>query len=390
MSNSPLRMRHRLAYKLLHAVAKPVTKHLFNYEYEKIPEIEGPYLLLSNHNTDWDPALLALAAEGYVSFVATEKLTRMGFAGKLLSRYFDPILHYKGKQGMRTVRQVISRMEQGINVAMFPEGNRSFNGLTCPIPPATAKLAKSCGGTLVTYRLTGGYFSSPRWGKGFRKGSIKGEVAGIYTADVLREMSDDEVLELLKNDLQVDAYADQKKRKISFRGKNRALGMESTLFMCPSCKALGSLKSLGNRIRCACGYDAEYDEYGYINNADGSVNTITELDEVQREEIEKAVASGTDKPLFSDTVVSELINSAHKVIMTRKATLEAYCDRLVLAGRQIPYSELAGIAINQRNLLILHVNGYSDHYECSGPISFNALKYLYAARASVGSRSGIL
>ena len=58
---------------------------------------------------------------------------------------------------------VMRRLRKGGSVAIFAEGNRSFNGLTGDILPATGKLARSSGASLVTFRFSGGYLSSPRW-----------------------------------------------------------------------------------------------------------------------------------------------------------------------------------------------------------------------------------
>lgn len=44
-------------------------------------------------------------------------------------------------------------------VCIFPEGNRSFNGLTGDILPTIGRVAGRCGMKLVTYRIEGGYLN---------------------------------------------------------------------------------------------------------------------------------------------------------------------------------------------------------------------------------------
>ncbi len=366
-------------YMFLRWLVKPFIKAIFKYRYELIPKVDGPCLVLSNHNTDVDCIFLGLAARNHIKFVATEKIARMGFGGKLVRRYFDPILHFKGKQGLSTVRNILANIKSGISVAMFPEGNRSFNGVTCPIPEVTGKLAKSCGGTLVTYRFVGGYLSTPRWGKGIRKGRITGQVAGIYSLEKLAQMSESEVYEAIVKDLYVDAYEEQSKERVAFKGKNKAEGIESTLFMCPKCHMFGTLKSFRERVSCACGYDAEYDEYGYLSSEDGAIS-VAEADAGQRSELERLAGESNGKLLFEDSVECETIGKNHEVISTEATTVKGFADRLEIGKLLIPFEKLEGIAINQRNLLILHITGQENHLECSGNISFNALKYLYLAR----------
>ena len=109
------------------------------------------------------------------------------------------------------MKEILAKLRDGRNVALFPEGNRSFNGLSGDFPPATGKLVKKSGATLVTYRLHGGYLTTPRWSTSLRKGKLWGEIAGIYSPEKLKAMTEDEVNRAIRHDLFVDAYADQKK-----------------------------------------------------------------------------------------------------------------------------------------------------------------------------------
>lgn len=415
MKNKEERLHARRVrlFNFLMRVVRPVAKRKFNLSYETLDKVEGPYLVLSNHNTDWDCIFVGLASSRQLYFVATEKLMRMGFAGRLVISIFNPILHYKGKQGMNTIKSIYKHMKAGHNVAMFPEGNRSFNGETCPIPPATGKMARACGGTLVTYRWTGGYFSSPRWGESSRRGRIEGHIAGIYTHEQLATMSDDEIREAVERDLYVNAYEDQEKEQVAFTGKNRALGLESMLFVCPRCGRIGSLKSAGNRLFCTglknriaekCGFDAEFDEYGYLDYDDAGKDIragrgrirarLSDLDRVQKERIagllEQLKDGGDTEPLFTDTVTRETIDSGHRLVERIETRLAAFKDRLEIGDAVVPFDKIEGLAINQRNLLIVHPAGSDVHYECDGPRSFSALKYLYLCRAAKGSVNGIL
>lgn len=372
---------HRRLFLFLCRFCRPIMRWLFNYEYEPIPAVDGPVLLLSNHNTDLDVALVSVAAQRHLYFVATENLARMGKLGALAVRLFQPILHFKGMQGAGTVKEILKRIKAGGSVAMFPEGNRSFNGLTCPIPPATGKMAKLSGATLITYRLEGGYFSSPRWGKGLRRGQMRGRLMGIYPPETLKAMSAGEAIAVIERDLKADAYAEQAADPVAFKGRNRALGMESTLFCCPRCMRIGTLSTEGNCLSCACGYRAEYTEYGYLETEDGMKQTITELDAAQHAALDALVEQGGEEPLFSDTVLFRKTDESHNLVSEQQETLTAYRDRFTIGSLDLPFPSLDGVAINQRNLLLLHQVGSELHYECRGTISFNALKYLYTHRA---------
>ena len=47
---------------------------------------------------------------------------------------------------------------------------------------------KISGAGLVTSRISGGYLTTPRWGKGIRRGKIFGEVVNVYSAQQIKEL----------------------------------------------------------------------------------------------------------------------------------------------------------------------------------------------------------
>ena len=376
-------------YRLLLKLTKKTMYILFRSDMETLKDVPEPYLLLSNHTTDFDCAFIAAASQAPVSFVATENILRMGLLGNLAAKLFHPIVHYKGTMGIATSKHIIKAMRDGKNVAMFPEGNRSFNGATCPIPPATAKLARMSRGTLVTYRLEGGYLSSPRWASTLRKGQIRGRVAGVYTPEMLKAMTAEEIQAAIEKDLQTNAYQEQCRRPIVFQGRRRAEYLESAIFLCPVCERIGTLNSHGNHLSCGCGFSAEFDEYGMVKTSQGSY-TVPELDEKQKKIIAEICKSSANACLFSDEVKEQFVNEKHKAADSRTVTFCAYSDRFIAGDMVIPFEKITGISINQRNLLLLHIADMPGHWEFSGSPSFNALKYLYLYRAVCGSQNGLL
>ena len=378
--------RHVRAFAFFSALLRPWMLLLLRFRGERIPDPGGPVFVLCNHNTDLDCILVGLSARRQIYFVATETVARMGFLGKLVMRYFDPILHRKGVQGAATVRSILERIRAGFSVALFPEGNRSFNGQTCPIPPATGKLARMCGATLITYRLTGGYLTSPRWGRGLRRGRMTGKVVGVYSPEVLRAMSAHEVQTAIEQDLWTDAYEEQNAGAVRFRGKARAEFLESMLFRCPQCRSFGTLHSRKHRLTCECGLEAVFTETGMLETADGTQYSVTELDRLQQESLSDLPDDGC---LFSDEVNLRTVGKDHSLISERTVTLRAFRDRLE-PGTPMPLDEIDGVSIVQRNRLLLYPKQFDGHLEITGVPSFNALKYLYLFRQTRPSVNGSL
>ena len=375
--------RHVRAFRFFSALLRPWMHLLLRYRGEPIPDPGGPVFVLSNHNTDLDCILVGLSARRQIYFVATETIVRMGLLGKLVKRYFDPILHRKGVQGAATVRAILGRIREGRSVALFPEGNRSFDGRTCPIPPATGKLARMCGATLITYRLTGGYLTSPRWGRGLRKGKMTGTVAGVYSPEQLKAMSAAEVQAAIERDLWTDAYEEQKNEPVPFRGRTRAEYLEALLFACPKCGAIGTLRSKKHTLSCACGYCETFTEYGMLGG-----RTLTDLDRDQRERL--AEIAREDGCLFSDEVTLRRIGKDHEAVSEETVTLRAFRDRFEAGALPFPMDEIDAMSIVQRNRLLLYPAKSDAHCEFTGAPSFNALKYFYLFRLTHPSVNGSL
>ncbi len=339
--------RYRRFWKIFRPLLAPWIRRKFNYAPE-ICTVEGPCLILANHNLDWDPLILACAFPEYMSFVASEHIFRWGFAAKLLVFFLSPIARQKGTTAADTAMTMLRRLRKGVSVAMFADGNRSFNGLTGTILPATGKLARSSGATLVTYRIDGGYFTSPRWsGNNLRRGKMTGRVVNVYTPAQLKAMTGDEVNDAIVRDLFVDAYAVQREEMVPYAGKRLAEGLETVLCRCPKCGAIGTLRSEDDTLRCGCGFSVRYNQYGFIEGGDAPFDNITDWDRAQTAELCALADAAGDAPVFSDDgmLLKEIfIDHSEKILGTGTMTL--YTDRLEVCGQVFPLSELGGFSLH--------------------------------------------
>ncbi len=340
---------HKAVWAILRAVLGPYIRHRFNYTYEKC-EIEGPCLVMGNHDSNWDPLFLGLAFPRQMYFVASEHIFRWGIVSWILKTLLAPISRMKGTTAGDTAMTIIRRLKKGCNVAMFANGSRSFNGISEDILPSTGKLARVSGATLITYRLDGGYFTEPRWNfSGIRRGRISGRVMNVYTPDVLKKMSVDEINEAINRDLYVDAYAVQREQMIPFRGSRPAESLESVLCLCPKCGAIGHMHSKGDRFRCdSCGYDVRYNEFGFFEAPDLVYDSVTDWDRFQSERL-RAMADAADENelIFSDDELElSIVNPDHSVERAGSGSIALYRDRLECCGHVFPISELGGFALH--------------------------------------------
>ncbi len=306
--------RHQRVWNFFWYCTAPFFKLIYSYKCKIAPQIDGPYLVISNHTTELDCVLVGMSFKKQMYYVASEHVYRKGWVSKLLRWAFEPIAKIKGSSDTLTVMKVIRKLRNGYNVCLFAEGNRSFDGRNFPISEATGKLAKICGASLVTYRIEGGYLANPRWGFGIRKGKTFGQVVNVYSPEQLAKMSVEEITKVVATDINEDAYERQAINKIAFKGKDRALGIECAYCVCPRCHTLGTITSKGNKVWCtSCGNETEFDVYGNFDSAFGVLNT-KEWEDLQEEYLKKLAAEDRDDqtPYFTDSDVSlKTVDSDH-------------------------------------------------------------------------------
>ncbi len=330
-------------------------------------------MVFANHNAELDPVLVNLAFKEQMYFVASEHIFRKGFFSKLLVRYFDPVSRLKGGTEASAAMEMLRRLRRGYNICVFAEGDRSFNGVTFPIPPATGKLAKAAGVPVITYKLEGGYLTTPRWGKKMRRGKMLGYTVNVYSPSELKAMSADEVNRVLAEDLFEDAYERQEQDPVRFRGKDRAEWLETALYLCPSCGGAGTLRSHKNEFFCGCGLRAEFTEYGYLEG-NAPYKTVTEWDAWQAERLKEIAKEDGSGPVFTDANVRLVrVLPDHKEEPVAQGILTMYRDRIECGGTTLFIADISAMAVYGRaNVTFTHREG---HYELLGAPPFCGRKY---------------
>lgn len=373
---------HIRFWKFIRVVAKPVIKLLFKFEYEIAPTINGPYLVVSNHTTDLDPAFLGISFPPQMYFVASEHVYRSGILGTFLKWAFEPIAKIKGSSDATTVLKMLRYLRSGKNVCLFPEGNRSFNGKTGNIIESTGKLVKASNASLVTYKITGGYFATPRWGKGIRKGKVTGKVVKVYSPEEIKKMEPEEITSLIKADLWENAYETQAKNPIKYKGKTLAESFETGYNVCPKCKTIDNITSKKNKILCKnCGMETILDEYGYFPK-DFDFKTVEDWDNFQEDFYKNLVSQtkdNTDSLFFDSDVELCIFNNQHIETSQGIGIFKMFTDRFVFEtdskSIELPLSEIPEVSIHGKKTLIFTSSG-NIHYELKSKNIVNVRKYL--------------
>lgn len=364
---------HAFFYETFQPLAVLYIKCLFDYKYESASKKDENYIVLSNHVSDYDPIFVAASFRKHMYFVASEHIARWGWLFKLIDFLVWPIMRYKGTVAASTAIDILKRVKSGSNVCVFAEGVRTWDGVSSPILPSTAKLIKKAGCGLYTYKIIGGYFASPMWcGANIRRGPVYGAPVNYYSKEQLQNMSTDEIYKAIITDLHEDAYERQLKEPKRYPGKNLAEGLEKLMFICPACGKKDAFISKGKVVRCKhCDLTYTYDEYGMLHG--GDFTTVKEFTDWQKQQITNHVRENvtyTAKEATLSTV------KEHKEELVTKGELTLSKDGLVCGEFKVALSDISEIATHGQRAIVFTVG--KQYYELLPSKEANALKfYLY-------------
>ena len=380
--------RHKILWKIIRFIASPILRPIYKYSCQLAPKLESPYLVLSNHNTDLDPGLVALSFPQQMYFVASEHVYRAGFASKVLRYAFEPIAKRKGTADTVTVMKTIRALREGKNVCLFPEGQKSFDGRTGQINIATGKLVKASKASLITYKLEGGYFTTPRWGYGIRKGKMYGSIVNIYTKEDLDKLSPEEITDLIKKDLWEDAYQRQSENPIAYKGKNLAKGLEHAFCICPKCKKIDTISSIKNKVFCtSCDFSATIDKFGYFDES-CKFKTVAQWEDFQQEELKSFVESKnkeiSDSLFENKNATLKRVKAEHQEEVVGCGTFAMFTDKFTFTTIQdekeeileLPHQEIVDISMyGKQGLVFSDIKG--NYYELTSKEIMNVRKYIF-------------
>ena len=342
----------------------------FGYTFKVAKDLPDHYIVLSNHTTDYDCVLVACSFKKQMYYVASEHIARWKHGFKLLNWALAPILRKKGTSAASAIIDILRKVRKGANVCMFAEGVRSWDGLSCPITSTTGGLVKAARCGLVTYRISGGYFTSPMWStKNTRRGYLHGEPVHVFTAEQIAAMSEDEVNRIIREDLYEDAYARQLEKPIKYKGKRLAESMENLLYLCPCCGGEDTLRSKNDRVFCtSCDLSFTYDVYGMLHGAPDT--TLTALAARQRTIAEQRIENGltvTVKDARVYTVDGHTENTIAEGEFIRNA------DGITCGEMHVALSDITELAMRGRRFLLFSFG--KTYCEMTAPEGNNIYKF---------------
>lgn len=372
----------RFRHKVVTALVRPFFKLYASLKYHiKIDRFRGEgkrnWLVLVNHQTDFDQFFVGLAFHQPVYYVAMEDVFSNGFTSRLIEWLTAPIPIVKGSVDIGAIKTCIRVAREGGSIALFPEGNRTYSGRMCNIKPGVAALAKKLGMPIAIYRIEGGYGVKPRWADDCRRGKMRAGVRSVIEPEEYAAMTNDELYSRICRELRVD----ETENKSSYYSKTTAEGLERVLYVCPEC-GMTEFDTEGDIVTCrSCGKRHRYRPDMTLEALDGETRFehVADWYEYQESFVRSLdLTPYAGKPAFTDTAdLYEVILFQRKQPMAKQLPISIYADRLELGtgeGSTVMYfADVRAMAcIAGHKLNIFHGDKI---YQIKGNKHFNALKY---------------
>ena len=367
-------------YKI--SVGPIIAKAMFNSKRTgiKLSSLKGSYMLIGNHVNNYDSLIHQYYANRIISFVVNERIYRMGPRGALgkIMNWVHFIPKKKFSNDLKAVKKLFKAKEHGRIIGIFPEGRRNWDGTTSEIIASIATLVKSLKIPIVAAITKGGFASQPRWSDDKRRGKVEIEYKMVLDGEQIKGKSAEEILTVITQALDYKEHEYLKDKKIKYKSKNPADGLERALFMCPACHAIGKLSSQGKKLTCECGYCATYDEYAHLESE--HFTNLSEWNDWQKSELKKIKYSQISDAIFEDNgVIMSTVpsNSYGKLEVTDTGTLKLFKNEIIFEGQNtliFPIDKLWGCNIQQNRSF--EFNYDSTMYLMTFPGKGNAYKWM--------------
>lgn len=167
----------------------------------------GPVLIISNHESMWDPPMVGITVRRPISYMARKTLWDNKWLGGFITRQgaFPVDLESIGLDG---IRETIKRLEDGEGVLVFPEGTRTRDGNMLPFLKGIVLLVRKAKVPVLPVGLAGVFEAwppscrfprfSPIWSRA-NKATMCSYVGELIPPEKLLGMKPDEMIRYLED-----------------------------------------------------------------------------------------------------------------------------------------------------------------------------------------------
>src|SRR5580658_475384 len=139
---------------------------------EKI-DPERNYIFMSNHISNLDPPITLPLLRRRSSVMVKKELFRVPILGRImLIGSLVPVDRSNRDAGITAVRDAVKAIGQGLNMTIYVEGKRSFDGKLLPFKKGPFYLAEECNVPIVPITISGTEAVMPKGRFAIRPGTV--------------------------------------------------------------------------------------------------------------------------------------------------------------------------------------------------------------------------
>jgi 1-acyl-sn-glycerol-3-phosphate acyltransferase len=134
----------------------------------------GTYIFMSNHASNLDPPILIPLIPRRTSVMVKKELFSYPILGRAMRMgSLVPVDRGNRDAGIEAVKAAKEVIGQGLNMTIYVEGKRSFDGKLLPFKKGPFYLAMECGVPVVPVTITGTHYAMPKKRFAIRPGTVK-------------------------------------------------------------------------------------------------------------------------------------------------------------------------------------------------------------------------
>ena len=170
-----------------------------SYRRDKIPG-EGAALILSTHQSHFDPVLIGVTFNERLNYLARRTLFKNRLFGAAIS-LLDAIELDRDRSGLAGLKETMKRLKAGEKVLIFPEGTRSSDGEIAEMKPGFLSVARRSKAPMIPIAITGAFDALPRGSKIPLRTPLRLVVGDTISPEDIMELSDAEILKVVSDRL---------------------------------------------------------------------------------------------------------------------------------------------------------------------------------------------
>src|ERR1035438_8640123 len=131
------------------------------------------YIFMSNHISNLDPPLTLPLIPRRTSVMVKKELFKVPILGQIMRiGSLVPVNRGNRDAGITAVRDALKAIDRGLNMTIYVEGHRSFDGKLLPFKKGPFYLAMECGVPVVPVTITGTHYVMPKGRFAIKPGTI--------------------------------------------------------------------------------------------------------------------------------------------------------------------------------------------------------------------------